>query len=74
MSQAAEAFRENVRSLMSEQGISIRGLGEITGMSYAGLSRVLSGHQTLTIPRAERIANALGVELSDILQLPENVT
>ena len=65
---AADRFRQNVRLLMDDRGLTITELAESVGTSRPGLSRILSGQDGVTLERAERIAKALKVRLSDLLE------
>lgn len=66
-SKSAKAFRENVVARMEELGVTITDMAEQLGMSRPGLSRVLNGHEDLTLSRAERIAGFLRTTLPDLL-------
>lgn len=72
-SRAAKCFRENVLSLLEDRGMTITHLAEETGMGRAGLSRVLHGHEAVTLDRAERIAKHLQVELTDLISRQKNI-
>ncbi len=66
-SPAAEAFRLNVSQLMDQLGLSITQVAKLTGISRAGLHRILAGAEGITIIRGERIAQVLGVSLPLLL-------
>lgn len=66
-SKSAKMFRHNVRQRMDELGITITELADGLKMSRPGLSRVLNGHEDLTLTRAEKIARFLNNELPDLL-------
>lgn len=66
-SKAADVFRHNVRLLMDDNGLTITALAEKIGTSRAGVSRILSGDDGVTLDRAERIATALGFPLASLL-------
>lgn len=65
-SEAAVAFRESVLAAMEKKGVSQRQLAKSLGMSHVALNQVLTGKQNVTLPRAERIAKALEIELGEI--------
>lgn len=71
---AAEVFRERVLELLKEQGVSISELARRVGTSQSGMSRILNGHEGVGLDRAERIADALGTSLAEILQEPQKVS
>jgi len=66
-SEALLAFRENVRDILERREISIATMAEDLKMSRPGLSRVLHGHESLSIQRAEKIAKFLGVPLAKLI-------
>ena len=66
--QAAEAFRDNVRSELNAQNLSISALARAAGIQQANMSRILSGSESVTLQRAERISEALGKRLSELLE------
>lgn len=66
MRQAAEVFRENVRSVMESRDLNITELAILVGTSRPGMSRILSGEDGVTIERAERIAKALRIPLQKL--------
>lgn len=65
----------NVRSLLRTRGMSQRELAELAGMYEANVNRILQGKEGVTIERAERLAIALGVSLSDLVSdaLPKSL-
>lgn len=65
--QAANTFRERLREAMNRAGISQRELAERADTGYPGINRILQGKQTPTIELADRLADAVGVPLSDLL-------
>jgi len=71
---AAAAFRENVVELMRSQGVTQKDLAAALGTSQAGISRILNGSENVTIPRAERVAKFLKVDLGELLKLPQAVS
>lgn len=72
--QAAEAFRENVRTRLDAQHKSISALARDAGIQQASMSKILSGSESVTLQRAERIAEALGATLSELLETHAAVT
>jgi len=71
---AAQTFRENVRAIIDERQITMTELAELVGTSRAGISRILSGADGVTLTRAERIATQLGVELASLLSPRKKVS
>jgi transcriptional regulator with XRE-family HTH domain len=66
-SPAMETFRANVRRAVDRGDISVSEIARRTGMSRPSLSRLLNSDEVVTIPRAEAIAKAVGVALSELL-------
>ncbi|TXH43419.1 MAG: XRE family transcriptional regulator [Desulfurellales bacterium] len=60
-------FRKNVLSVIKERGITITQLAEKAETSRPAMSRILSGIDGVTLERADRVAHALGLEVSDLL-------
>lgn len=60
-------FRKSVRQVMDQQDLTITELAERVGTSRSGMSCILSGKDGVTIERADRIAKALDVKLSDLI-------
>ena len=70
-SAASVAFRANVRAALEAKALSITSMAVSLQMSRAALSRVLCGHQSLTLIRAERIAGYLDLPLSDLVAVED---
>jgi transcriptional regulator with XRE-family HTH domain len=70
---AAEIFRVNLRAIMVERGLTIQQLADLVGTARPNMSRILSGKEGLSIDRAEHMAEALGVELTDLLSSVEKI-
>lgn len=64
---AADVFRTNVRVIMRSRGLTITQLADECGTSRPGLSRILSAKDGVTLDRADRIADALGLPLRELL-------
>lgn len=67
-SKASELFRRNIQTVLHENGLSHASLAEMVGTSRPGITRIISGVDGVTIERADRIANALGFTLSELLE------
>lgn len=63
-------FRQNVARLMEDRGLSYRELAEMAGMSYVFLHRVLTGKANPSIDVADKVADALDAQLSDLIADP----
>ncbi len=64
---AAEILRNNLRAIMVERKLTIQDLADIAGTKRPNMSRILAGNEGLSIARAERIAEALGLTLADLI-------
>lgn len=58
-------MKEKVKMLLRQKGMTAKDLASTMGISEAALSLCLSGNPTLS--RMIEIANALGVEVADLL-------
>lgn len=66
-SRSAKAFRENVQRILLERQDTLTNMADVLGMSRPALSRVMHGHDGVTIDRAERIADYLRLPLAELL-------
>lgn len=64
---ARERFAHAIRRLRQESGLSQESLAELTGLHRTYIGSVERGERNISIDNMERIARALGVELSDML-------
>ena len=64
---SAIRFRENVRLAMSKQGITQRALADRLGTKHPHVNRILSGKTQPSLELADRIADALGMSLRDLV-------
>jgi len=62
--QGMDPFLATIRDEMLRQNVSISKLAKLSGVARPHLSRAFSGHCTLTLPRCQRIAAALGLTLT----------
>lgn len=60
---AMEQFTKTIRDLLESRGLSISAAARMIGMDHGNLSKILNNKEGLTLERAERIANQLGVTL-----------
>lgn len=66
--QAIPNFARNLRNALKKAGISQRELAERAGTAHPSVNRILSGKQTPTLDLADRLADAAGVKLADLLK------
>jgi len=67
-SHVMKRFVENTESIRIIKGLSIQALADSIGMVRPQLSNVLSGKNSPTLETMERIADGLGVDVSDLLR------
>jgi ribosome-binding protein aMBF1 (putative translation factor) len=65
--QAAKTFRRRLRKAMEENNISQRELAKRAKTGYSGINRILQGEQTPTLEVADRLADAVGKTLTELL-------
>lgn len=57
-----------LRSLRTDQGLSLRALSEMSGLSINAISQIERGENSPTVSTLHRLANALGVHITDLFQ------
>lgn len=67
-----ERIGQRVRKHRKEEGLSQTQLGAQAGTSQGAISRLESGKQAPGLAKLERISQALGVEVSDLLEESES--
>lgn len=60
-----KSMKERVKSLLKQKGMTAKELAEKIGISEAALSLSLGGNPTLS--RLQEIADALGVEMNELI-------
>lgn len=71
-SSAMKRFVENAERIRLERGLSIQALADAIGMHRPALSNLLSGHHSPTLETMERIAEGLGVDVTELLAKPDS--
>ncbi len=66
-SSAMVFLQRNIRLLLEARGMTQGQLAEAAGIPRPGLNRILHGTEGVTVERADRIAKAFGITLSDLL-------
>ena len=72
-SPAAKQFRQNVRMILSDRGMTMKELADAIDSKPANISRILAGLEAVTIARAEKIARALRTPLPELLEKREKI-
>ena len=67
-------FADNVRNQLTESAWSIQDLADACGIARPNLSKILHGKENVTLDRAQRIATALGVTLSELVEEPVSLS
>lgn len=62
-----DLFRDNVRSIMDRDDWTTADLAEAAGMSASYLSQLMNGHRNPGFESLEAIAEALGVDPSELI-------
>jgi len=63
-----QVFAENIRRLRLARGLSQEALADLAGLHRTYVGAVERGERNITLINANRIAEALGVRLSDCLK------
>jgi XRE family transcriptional regulator, regulator of sulfur utilization len=71
MTDAIEQLGPRIKALRDAEGLSLRDLAERSGVSAPMLSQVERGETSPTLQVAGKIANGLGLRLSQLLRLDE---
>ena len=67
MCRAMETFIANLKIAMRLKGMTQVQLADAIGTSQPNISRIFRGGESLTIDRAERIADAVGMPLENLI-------
>lgn len=68
---SAERLGRTVRELRTARGLRLSDLAHASGLSVSFLSQVEQGQSDIAVGRLMRIAHALEVRLTDLVELPE---
>ena len=59
---------ENLRQLRVEKALSLRALGEITGVAFDTISKLENGRRPARLVTVRKLAQALGVEPKELMK------
>jgi XRE family transcriptional regulator, regulator of sulfur utilization len=59
---------ERLRQLRVEKALSLRALGEITGVAFDTISKLENGHRPARLVTIRKLAEALGVEPRELMK------
>jgi transcriptional regulator with XRE-family HTH domain len=63
-----QVFAENIRRFRQKQGLSQEALADLAGLHRTYVGAVERGERNITLLNANKIAEALGVKLSDCVK------
>jgi transcriptional regulator with XRE-family HTH domain len=63
---------EKLRQLRVEKALSLRALGEITGVAFDTISKLENGRRPACLSTIRKLAEALGVEPKELMKGEEN--
>lgn len=67
-----DALNAVVSDTVDKRGMKITGLAKVSGVSYNSLQNYLSRGRAMPWPFAEKVANGLGMSLSELVDLAED--
>ena len=59
---------QRLRQLRVEKALSLRALGEITGVAFDTISKLENGHRPARLVTIRKLAEALGVEPKELMK------
>jgi transcriptional regulator with XRE-family HTH domain len=71
MQQSFEVAGERLRQLRVEKALSLRALGEITGVAFDTISKLENGHRPARLGTISKLADALNVEPKELMKEEE---
>ena len=66
-------FRRNIKLIRKKQGLSMKALGQLIGMSEQAISQYERGSRTPDIKMLYKISKALGVTQTELLGEPQEL-
>ncbi len=63
-----EVDGERLRQLRVQKALSLRALGEITGVAFDTISKLENGHRPARLVTVRKLAEALGVEPKELMK------
>jgi XRE family transcriptional regulator, regulator of sulfur utilization len=68
MRMSFEVDGERLRQLRVQKALSLRALGEITGVAFDTISKLENGHRPARLGTIRKLAEALGVEPKELMK------
>ncbi len=59
---------QRLRELRVEKALSLRALGEVTGVAYDTINKLENGHRPARLATIRKLADALGVEPKELMR------
>ena len=72
MDNVLEGIAQNIFVEMDKQGLTVRGLGELSGVNYSHLSRLFNGQSKIGIGTLIKLAYALHISPGDLFPYDVN--
>lgn len=64
---AMQTFIDNINRIRHERGLTQAQFAELVGTKQPSISKILRGEEEVSLSRAEKWAEALGVELAELV-------
>jgi len=68
MRMSFDVDRQRLRQLRVEKALSLRALGEITGVAYDTINKLENGHRPARLVTIRKLAEGLGVEPKELMK------
>lgn len=69
-----ETFRNRLRTIRAERGLTQEGMADMLGISPTGYAKIERGESDVSLTKIEEIATALQIEYTHLLPVNGNVT
>jgi len=66
--QASEIFCQNLKDVVEQRRLKISELAKMVGIARPTMSDIINGKENVTLNRAQRIAQAIDVPLTTLLE------
>ena len=67
-------FGENLKKIMSEKGLSVTKVSQLSGVGKSSISQYLSGKNVPTSERIKVLADAIGCTVEELADIPTGET
>ncbi len=69
-----ETFRNFLLRIIKEQSLSLRKLGEISGIDHATLSKIINGKREANLTHLQKLSSSLDIELTTLMRAAGYIT